>query len=61
MTDQRKCRGCGKIDINVQHIDMDPYDFVSLSPILTSVDYCLNCYNERILAAFKWIQRQKNA
>jgi len=47
-----KCRNCNDIGFE---IDEDPYDVVSGSPIVYPVQYCLKHYNERVLAAFKWI------
>lgn len=40
-------------------ITRDPYDHVSGSPLLIPGNYCLNCYNVRILAALEFIRREK--
>ena len=52
-----QCRNCNDIGFE---IDRDPYDVVSGSPIIYPVMYCLKHYNERVLAAMKWIRRERN-
>ena len=54
-----KCKGfdCNNDAIGV--VSPDPYDHVSWSPIVTPRPYCLNCYNERLLAAFEFIRRER--
>lgn len=46
-----KCRGCGSKE--AFKIKRDPYDVLTSSPIIQSVDYCLSCYNERVIATIK--------
>lgn len=36
--------------------DRDPYDVVTNSPIIQPVTYCMNHYNERIIAALNSIR-----
>lgn len=47
-----KCRNC--FDTG-SFVERDPYDVVSGSPILAVGYYCLNCYNNRVLAALSFI------
>ena len=54
-----KCQGFACINDAIGSVNRDPYDHVSWSPHLTSRAYCLNCYNERVLAAFDFIRREK--
>ena len=54
-----KCQGFACINDAIGSVNRDPYDHVSWSPLLTSRAYCLNCYNERVLAAFDFIRREK--
>ena len=55
-----KCKGffdCDNDAIGV--ISRDPYDHVSWSPVVSPRAYCLNCYNERLLAALAFIRRER--
>ena len=54
-----KCRGFGCTNNAIGVVSPDPYDYVSGSPLLIPGNYCLNCYNERVLAALDFIRREK--
>ena len=54
-----KCQRSACVYDAIGYVESDPYDHVSWSPLLTSRVYCLNCYNERVLAAFDFIRREK--
>lgn len=45
----KKCRNCDRDAVG--ELARDPYDVVSNSPIIQPVEYCLQCYNERVIAA----------
>lgn len=51
-----KCRGCSADAIG--QVLADPYDVISNSPILQPAEYCLGCYNRRVIAALQFIQRK---
>ena len=53
-----KCRGIGCNNAPIGVVSRDPYDHVSGSPLVTPGTYCLNCYNECILAALEFIRRE---
>lgn len=53
-----KCEGLGCNNDAIGVVDRDPYDHVSWSPLTASRTYCLNCYNERLLAALAFIRRE---
>ena len=54
-----KCRGLGCNNDAIGVVGRDPYDHVSWSPVVNPRSYCLNCYNERILAALAFIRRER--
>ena len=54
-----KCRGFKCDNDAIGSVTRDPYDHVSGSPLLIPGNYCLNCYNVRILAALEFIRREK--
>ena len=53
-----ECQGFACDNDAIGSVSRDPYDHVSWSPLVTPRDYCLNCYNERILAALEFIRRE---
>ena len=53
-----KCRWCRDSGFLVEK---DPYDVVSGSPILAPGYYCLNCYNNRVLAAMAYVVKNQES
>ena len=51
------CDECGEYP-SAGRVEVDPYDFISDSPIYTQREYCLNCYNERLKAAMTYIMKK---
>ena len=50
------CRQCGD-EPAVGQVHADPYDYISDSPILSPVWYCLRCYNRRVLGALNYLKK----